>query len=369
MKIARIEAHNLQNIPIEPPPFRKVPNVEDALLIEIETDDGHIGWSVSGYANPGLVDFLERQVAPVLKGENALLIERVRLKMQKQFGERTLGRVLTNALAAVDIALWDIKGKALGMPVHHLLGGARDKVPVYITHGAAYHGAPIYSEEELAAEAAHLVKLGNRHLKNTVGRQPEGPNPDDDYNRMKAMRDAIGPDIGLAMDGNCRMTAAEAVRLCQITEELNISFCEEPVLENDPLLLAELRSKTRIPIAAAENHKFFARDLLSAGAVDILQPNVNNDGGYTAGIRIAAMARAYNTPIGHGNGNGPHNIALQCGLSNGAMVEYHFHKWMQYNAMFEEVPQPVEGYLTASLKPGLGLDPKPGIIKEYKVKN
>jgi L-alanine-DL-glutamate epimerase-like enolase superfamily enzyme len=113
--------------------------------------------------------------------------------------ERPLGRVLISAPAMIDIALWDIKGKTLGKPVHHLLGGARDRVPVYVTHGAAYDGAPVYSPEELAAEAAHLVKLGNNHVKNTVGRHAI-PDPMDDFLRMKAMRAAIGPDIKLAMD-------------------------------------------------------------------------------------------------------------------------------------------------------------------------
>jgi len=366
MKIARVQAFDLRNIPIQPPPFRKVPDVENIILVSVETDDGLVGWGAGGYAHAVMADFINRHVAPALLDENPLLIDRVRQGMQRQFNERWLGRVFTTALACIDIALWDIKGKALGMPVHHLLGGAKDRIPVYITHGAAYHGAPVYSREELAAEAAHLVKLGNRHLKNTVGRQREGgPNPDDDYLRMKAMRDAVGPGVSLAMDGAWLMTAAQAIRLCRLTEELSISFLEEPVLDNDPIQLAAVRAATTIPIASAENQKYNSRDLLTAGAIDILQPNVCNDGGYTAGMRIAAMAKAYNTPIGHGNGNGPHNIALQAGLPNGTIVEYHFHKWMLYNAVFQEVPQPVDGYLTASQKPGVGLEPKDGLIKEF----
>jgi L-rhamnonate dehydratase len=367
MKIGRIQAHDLRNIPIQPPPFRKVPCTENVLLVEVETTDGIVGWSTAGYAHPVMVDFVNRYLGPALIGEDPLLIERIRAKLAKQFTERQLGRVFTSATAAINIALWDIKGKAFGRPVHHLLGGAVDKIPVYITHGAAYHGAPVYSVEELAAEAAHLVELGNRHLKNTVGRQAV-PDPDDDYVRMKAMRDAVGPDITLAMDGNSRMSLSQALRLCKLTEELNIHFLEEPVYDNDPHLLAALRAQTQIPIAAAQNHRFSCRDLLTAGAVDIIQPNVNNDGGYSSGLEIAAMARAFNTPLGHGNGSGPHNIALQAGVSNGAIVEYHFHKWMAYNATFERVPQPEDGFLVVSQEPGLGLDPKPGLIAEYEVK-
>ncbi len=239
-------------------------------------------------------------------------------------------------------------------------------MPVYVTHGAAYDGAPVYSREELAAEAAHLVKHGNNHVKNTVGRQAI-PDPKDDYLRMKAMREAIGPDVKLSMDGNLRMSIAEAIKLCNLCEELDIAFIEEPVYYNDPSVLAHLRSRTTIPVAAAENEKFSARDLLVAGAVDYLQPNVNNDGGYSHGLRTAALARAFNIPLSHGNGNGPHNIALHAGVINGGLVEYHFHKWMAYNAIFEHVPQPEDGYLTVSQEPGLGLNPKPGLIREYKV--
>lgn len=368
MKITRVEAHHLDNIPIQPPPFRKLPNVEEALMVEVETDGGIVGWAMGGYAHPIMVDFINHHLAPVLIGEDPLLTERVAIKIQKSFIERHLGRVLTSAASTIDIALWDIKGKALGQPVYKLLGGARDKVPVYITHGAAYGNAPVYAVEELAAEAQHLVKLGNLHLKNTVGRQAV-PDPDDDYIRMKAMRDAIGPKIKLAMDGNCRMTISQSLRLCRLCEELDIAFLEEPMLDNDPALMAELRRQTTIPIAAAENHRYSARELLTVGAIDILQPNVNNDGGYTGGLRIAAMARYFNRPISHGNGSGPHNIALQAGAANGALVEYHFHKWMAYTAIFKHVPQPEAGYLHLTQEPGLGLDPKPGLIAEYKVKH
>ena len=369
MKIGRVLAHNLQNIPIQPPPFRKLPNVEKALMLEIETDEGIVGWAMGGYAHPIIIDFINRHVAPELVGEDPMRIERIMVKLAKTFifVQRDLGRALVSALSMVDIALWDIKGKVLGQPVHHLLGGARDKVAVYITHGAAYAGAPVYSREELAAEAKHLVDLGNVHVKNTVGRQAV-PDPDDDYERMKAIREAIGPDIKLGMDGNARMTAQQAIRLCQKCEELDISFIEEPCLDNDPRLLCELRANTKVPVAAAENHKYVARDLMIANALDIFQPNVNNDGGYTAGLRLAGLAKLFNKPISHGNGAGPHNIALQAGVGNGALVEYHFHKWMAYNAIFENVPQPVNGYLEASLKPGLDLDPKPGLIEEFEVK-
>lgn len=366
--IARMKIHKIEGVPIPPPPFRDRPKTEGALLLEIETNDGVVGYSTSGYAHHSAINLIENYMAPrvIEAGADPFRTDYIATLFDRHTWERSLGRMFVAALAMIDIACWDIKGKTLGRPVHHLIGGARDRVPVYVTHGAAYEGAPVYSREELANEAAHLVGLGVTHLKNTVGRQ-RIPDPVDDYHRMAAMREAVGPDIELSMDGNLRMTLPQAMRLCQMCEELNISFIEEPIHYNDPRLLAHLRTQTTIPVAAAENDRFSTLQLLQADAVDYMQPNVNNDGGYTAAIRNAAIARAFNVPLGHGNGNGPHNIALHAGLQHGGLVEYHFHKWMAYNAMFKEVPQPKDGWLEVSQAPGLGLEPKDGLIEEYSV--
>lgn len=367
MLVSRVEAKRLENIPVQPPPFRSTPSRASAIVIEVETASGLIGWALAGgHARPELVDFVNRHVAPKVVGEDARLTRRVYYKLLQELSARDFGRQLILAVSAIDIALWDIKGQIMGQPVHRLLGGAADKVPVYVTHGAAYGTDPRYSIEELTAEARHLVEHGNRHLKNVVGRLAV-PDPDDDARRMAALREAVGPDITLAMDGNGKMSVPQALRLCKLTEGLNIAFIEEPVYDNDPKLLGELKRQTHIPVAAAQNYLYSARQLLAADAVDIIQPNVGNDGGYTGALAIADMARAFNVPLGHGNGSGPYNIALQAGVPNGVIVEYHYHRWVTYNAIFEKVPQPQDGYVHASMEPGTGLRPKDGLIKEFAV--
>ncbi|MFE3116267.1 mandelate racemase/muconate lactonizing enzyme family protein [Streptomyces niveus] len=366
MIITKLQAHHLREIPIQSPPYRDLPDRTRALLVEVTTDDGLTGWAPAGYAHKSIVSFINTYVAELVVGEDPLRRARIQNKLQANLTRRHLGATLTNVLATLDVALWDIKGQYTGQSVHTLIGGAHDRIPVYITHGAAYDNAPVYSVEELAREAKLLVEQGNTHIKNVVGRQAV-PDPEDDYVRMAAIREAVGPDISLAMDGNCRMTLPQAIRLCRLTEELNISFLEEPILDNEPDLLRQLRAHTAIPIAAGANHRFSARDLLMSAAVDIIQPNVCNDAGYTAGIAIAEMAEAFNVPLGHGNGSGPHNVALQAGVRNGKIVEYHFHKWMAYNAIFESVPQPENGFLTPSAEPGTGLRPRDGLITEYRV--
>lgn len=364
MKISKVRAHRLVNIPIEPPPFRPVPNTADAVLVEVVTDEGISGWGRTGYVHDIVASFINEYMGPEILGQDPLATEAIRAQLRAKFPERRLGALLTGSLSAIDIALWDIKGKAFGLPVHRLLGGARDRVPVYITHGAAYGSDPRYTTQELVDEAVELVRLGHRFLKNVVGRQAV-PDPDDDYQRMKAVREAVGPDISLAMDGNIRMTYPQTLRLCKLTEELDIAYLEEPLYRNNPNLLAQLRTQTTIPIAAAQSPWSSARQLLLSNSVDILQPNVCNDEGYSGALAISELAAAFDVPIGHGNGSGGHNIAFQAGVRNGTVVEYHYHVWMAYKATYKNMPQPDNGYLIVSQVPGLDLDPKDGLIEEY----
>lgn len=384
MKIARVEAFRIANVPVDPPPFRTGPSTSSAVIVKVETDDGVTGWSLGGtFAHEIVVDLINKYVGPAIIGEDPIRTDAIWSRLtnpprmsEAKVGAKILGRVFTSAMSSIDIALWDIKGRSVGLPVHHLLGGAADKCAVYITVGAR---GPMYSAEELAAEAKWLVEQGNRHIKVPVGHQldpnePPGrrsfaPDPYDDAVRMRAVRDAIGPDVKLSMDATSRFNAPEAIRLCQLVEELNIGFFEEPVINNDPRMMVALKAQTSIPIAAPENHMYSTLDLLQADAIDIVHPNVNVDGGFTGALRIAALARAFNKPLGHGNGQGPHNAVFQAGIADGALVEYHYGHWKTYTAIFQDVPQPVEGYAHIPSTPGVGFEPKAGLIEAYRVRD
>lgn len=375
MQIVKARAHLLENYPVTPPPFRDLPSHGESLIVEVETDEGLVGWAYGNVPHSTFANFINTQIAPALIGEDPIRTERIWRKFmdarpEGKFGARRLGVVLMKSLSSVDMALWDIKAKAMGLPLHHVLGGNADKVPVYVTHGAAYGKALPYSPEELAAEASHLVSLGIKHLKIPAGRQLRdneyAPDPDDDLVRMTAVREAVGPEIDLSMDGNCRMTRAGALRLCKLVEELRISFFEEPVVNNDPADLAAIRRQTSIPIAAAENDQYFLRNFTEADAIDIFMPNVSSDGGYTRALKLAAAAASYNLPIGHGNGGGIHNLALHAGVANGTKVEYHFHHWMRWNVILENVPAPdAEGFIHLPMTPGSGIQPKDGVLEEF----
>ncbi|MDP2949371.1 MAG: mandelate racemase/muconate lactonizing enzyme family protein [Chloroflexota bacterium] len=372
MKVCRVEAHRLEEVPITPPPFRKDPSTGSMTVVEVETDSGIVGYSVLGGGGgspwPMTVEFINCYASQFLAGQDALLVERIWNQMVRQAGRHPAG-MWASVAGAIDLALWDIRGKALGHPVWQLIGGARDRVPAYVSFGLAGPNTsasmyPAYSREELVEEAKYLVGQGHTRLKTVVGRW-EVPDPDEDAARMAAVREAVGPDVWLMMDASCYMSLQDAVRLCKLCEPLHITFFEEPVHANDPRTLAALRKQTSIPLAAnPSGFRAAYREMLLHDAVDIVQPNVASIG-YTESIAVANMAGAFNVPIANGNGSGPHNIHLQAGMPNGWLLEFHWHNWQTYEAVFQDMPRPREGWTAPLNRPGLGLDPKPGIIKEY----
>ena len=368
MKISRVEATYLTDIPIAPPPLRDEPSSASLTIVEIETEDGIVGYGKAG-GGASTVDFINRRAAAFLKGQNPFLTERIWARMVREFAPRGPG-AHGSALSALDIALWDIKGKALGEPVWQLIGGAQNPVEAYISFGlggpnTSLSMVPAYTVDELVEEATLLVEQGHTKLKTGVGRS-EIPNPDEDAARMGALREALGPDVKLLMDGGRNMAFHDALRLCKLCEPHHITFFEEPVPGNDPRLLAELRKKTSVPLAAnPAGYRSAYRELLLHDAVDFLQPNVASIG-YTEACKVAEMAQAFHRFIANGNGSGPHNMHLQAGMSNGWGVEFHYHNWMVYRAVYPNLPEPQGGWLTLPDTPGIGLDPDPEVIKAYR---
>ena len=274
------------------------------------------------------------------------------------------------AMSLVDVALWDIKGKATGQPVWKLLGGAHAKLPAYITFGL-----PRYSIEELIEVARMLVKDGQTSLKMVVAAgsheydeilgQPTDASILQDAERVRALREAVGPRIELMMDANKGATFAQALKLAKLCEPYNLTWFEDPVLQGDPRLMARLRAQTTIPIAAgstATSDLVYLREYLVREAVDYLQPNVRDIGGYTQGLKAAGIAQAFNVPLAMG-GNYPHlNMHLHAGVPNGGRVEFHWQGWKCVEALFDNAPGPVKGTVTLPERPGLGFTPKAGIL-------
>ena len=341
MKIDRVEAIYLDHIPIAAPPFRDGPSRARTSIVEVENDRGVVGYGISSSPPWPVVPFINTRLADFIIGRDPSLVEALWLQMNASFGKQGWWN---GAISAVDIALWDLRGKTLGQPVWKLIGGARPQIQAYVSFGVAGPNTsasqyPVYSKEELVEEARYLVDQGHTRLKTVVGRDPD-PEPDRDGRRIAALRDAVGPQVELSIDASKRMTLEDAVRLCKICEPLAITFFEEPVRNNDPKLLSQLHRKTTIPLAA--NPKGFRaayRDLILEESVDILQPNVKTMG-FTEAVLVAGMAEAFNLRIANGNGAGPHNLHLIAGIPNGWQLEFHYHNWMMYEAVYANVPKP-----------------------------
>ena len=372
MKIAAVRATPL-NLPVELPlPSGQRKSTSLSLcLVDVELDDGRVGTGMTGITEEEVVAGIVNEVAAhALLGMDPLRHEQAWDRLYWLLAPRGQSGYASHAIAAIDLALWDLKGQALGQPCWRLLGGARTQVPVYATFGFAF-----FERDELAAAARGWVDRGFTRLKMTVGhhalQRRDEPRPladvvAEDLRRLRAVREAVGPEVQLFIDANCSLDYTHALWLAQRAEDLGIGFFEEPVSQNDVPTLAKLRAKTRIPLAAGQNEALASRfrDLLAAQAVDVVQPNACITGGFTQCQRIAALAYAHQAQFANGGAWPHHNMHLHAGLANGTLVEYHAAALECCRLVFDDLAEPVQGVLTLPEAPGLGFRPNRERIAE-----
>lgn len=340
-------------------------------LVRVDTDDGRTGWGMTAITEEEVVaEAVNAVAAPVLLGEDPLDTERLWEKLYWLMSPRGQTGYASHAIAALDVALWDLKGQALGLPVWRLLGGARPRVPLYATFGFSF-----FDRERLAEAARLWVSNGFTRLKMTVGDsalklrdqpRPIGDVLAEDLRRVRAVRDAVGDGIEIFIDANCNLDPFHAAKFARQVEEYGISFFEEPVTQNDVRAMAELRRQTTIPLACGQNEglAFRFRDLMVAGAVDVVQPNATITGGFTQCARIAGMASAFNVAFANGGAWPFHNMHLHGGLANGWLVEHHYVAVKCCKEIFDGLPEPEDGWLALPQAPGLGFAPNPDRLKE-----
>ena len=258
------------------------------LVVEIETDSGLIGWG-DGYGPPfALATVIDRYYAPRLIGRSPLAGDAIWEELYNALRDHGQRGVPIQALSALDIALWDLRGKALGQPVHVLMGGPiRESMRAYATGLYRRSENPGESRALLQAEAEGYVDAGFTAMKTKVGFGFR-----DDIGLVEMLRDTIGPDIELFVDANHGCDLMQAKKFALAMEPLDIGWFEEPVEPEDLDGYAELRRTTSIPIAGGEcsftRHDF--RRILEARAMDIIQPDTASCGGLTEAKRIADMA-------------------------------------------------------------------------------
>jgi L-alanine-DL-glutamate epimerase-like enolase superfamily enzyme len=371
MKITRVQATPL-NLPLEVGEgVRRKQTSLSICLVDIETDTGLVGTGMTAITEEEVIAAIVDQIAaPALIGHDPLRHEQLWEKLYWLLTPRGQSGYASHAIAAIDLALWDLKGQALGQPVWRLLGGARPAVPVYATFGFAF-----YDRDELAAAARDWVGRGFTRLKMTVGhhalQRRDEPRPladviSEDLQRIRAVRDAVGPDVQLYIDANCSLDYFHALKLAQQAQDLGVAFFEEPLSGNDTGNLAKLRAKTPIPLAAGQNEGLASRfrDLLVAQAVDVVQPNVCISGGYTQCLRIAGMAQAFGATLANGGAWPHHNMHLHAGLASGTLVEYHAVAVDCCRQVFDDLPVPADGWLALPEAPGLGFRPDRARVAE-----
>lgn len=360
MKISSVQA-TMHNIPVHVPLLERTMK-RPIIFVEINTDEGVTGYGLTGGMQRfGVKEFINGELAPFLKGRNPLETEALWQQMFLTFNPRHQTGAWSSAVSAVDIAIWDIKGKHYKEPVWRLLGGARKKVPAYITFGLLE-----FDRQQLVEMARRFVAEGQDKLKMVVAVN-NAEDPAEDAARVKVVREAIGDKIELMMDANYLFSFNRALELVKRVEPYNITWFEEPVYGNDVRLLADLRRKSAIPISAGQNEgsRFRHLELLLHGAVDLLQPNVCLVGGYTEALKVAAMAQAFNILIANGGGWPHHNMHLQAAVSNGWRVEFHYLMWKVGETIYKSTPKPEKGWVTLTEEPGLGLEPNKDVLKEY----
>lgn len=272
--------------------------------------------------------------------------------------------IIMQAIAAVDICLWDAAGKTLRMPLWQMLGGYRDRIPVIAIGGYYSDGK---GDRELAEELQCYQEQGLAGIKLKVGRLK----PKEDAERVRFAREAAGPKFIIACDANQAWTADEAIEFCRAVRDQDVHWLEEPVVWYDQLEgLPRVRALGGLPVNAGQGEisRFGCRDLMEAGAVDILNVDATIAGGITEWRRIAAMASAKNVRMAH-HEEPQVSVHLLSSVPHGLYVEIFPdpHRDPMWFDLPLNRPRVKEGYMSVPQTPGLGIDLNPDVISKYRV--
>ena len=321
---------------------------QETPLVRVFDRDGAVGTGYSytiGTGGSSIMALLADHLAPQLLGREADQTEALWRDLYFHTHATTVGAITALALAALDTALWDLKCRRLGLPLHVAAGGARDGCSLYTTEGGWLHLPPAALVND--ALAAKARGFGGTKIK--VGR----PHVAEDVERLRAVREAVGDGWDIMTDANQGFTLAEAIRRARHLEALDIAWFEEPMPADDVASHADLARRTSVPVAVGESLYSLSqfKDYLQAGACSIVQVDAARIGGITPWLKVAHVAEAFNAPVC------PHflmelHIALCCAVPNGRWVEY----IPQLDSITKSRLAIRDGKAYASSEPGLGID-------------
>jgi len=319
---------------------------QETPIVRITDDDGATGTGYSytiGTGGPSVIKLIERSLGPALIGRDAAMVESIWRDLLFLTHATSVGAITSIALAAIDTALWDLRCRKAGLPLHVMAGGAKERVPVYTTEGGWLH----IDTAELVDDALGAKEAGFRGAKIKVGRAVH-----EDVARLDAVRDAVGADFEIFTDANQAFAVDEAIRRARQYETADIGWLEEPLPADDVEGHVRLSNATTIPVAIGESLYGIAhfRDYLQRGACSIVQVDVGRIGGITPWLKTAHLAESFNIAVC------PHflmelHVALCCAVPNARWVEY----IPQLDAITTTSLAMHDGHALASSEPGLGI--------------
>jgi len=344
-----------------------------ALIVQLVTDTGLTGIGTVGAAAGHALYTIENHLKYVVLNQNPFDVEVLWERMFRESINYGRKGMVIEAISAIDIALWDIMGKATGQPVYNLLGGrTRSKIRAYASR--------LYATEDLdalAAEAQKYLDQGFTAMKQRFGYGPRqglaGMRKNVDL--VRTVRQVIGPEIELASDAYMGWDVQYAIRMIRMLEDegLNLAWVEEPVMPDDIAGYAEIAAAVETPISGGEHEftRYGFRQLIGEHAVDIVQLDVNRVGGITEAQKIWAMAAAYDLPVLPHAGQ-MHNYHLIISHMNSPVAEYFPPPddipdgnelfW----SLFKGEPRAQNGYITLPEIPGIGIEPDWNLVTRYR---
>ena len=339
----------------------------DAVVVKVSTAGGLTGWGEAhhGRAHTAVGKLIETTLKQLIEGMDADNVVGIWQKMYRfQLASHGMGAGACLAMSGIDMALWDIRGKALGVPLYRLLGGARRAIPAYAGGVSLGYQPPA----RLVEEAGKSVAQGYKAIKLRVGDSVKN-----DVERMRAVRKAFGDELAILTDANIGYEVEDVRRVMPAMDELGIGWLEEPFPAHDYRSYREAKGFGRTPLAAGENHytRFEFDRVVEDGAITVLQPDLSKSGGITECLRIAAMASAWKLPIHpHSSMTGLNHAAtihFLAAIDNGGYFEGDVSRSNKFRDELVANPGAADkdGNVWPSEKPGLGLEVNEEFLRKH----
>lgn len=363
MKVASIETKHFR-LPLTHPMTDAMHGIMthfEVVMVQIETDQGLCGTGYTytiGLGGTAIRSLIERELKPILIGADPTRITKLWENMWWRLHYVGRGGLVSFAIAAVDIALWDLKGRCNNQPLWKLLGG-------YSGEAHAYAGGIDLqlSTDELLEQTQKNLEKGFRAIKMKVG----CPNLREDVERVATVRDLIGPDMPLMVDANMRWTVETAIKAARRFREYDVYWLEEPTVPDDYGGHARIARDGGIPVATGENlHTIYEFDhMINVGAVAFPEPDVSNIGGITNWMRVAQLAYAKNLAV---TSHGVHEIHLHllAAIPNASYLEVHSFGLERF---IKNPPELIDGVMKASDNTGHGIIFDWDVLKEFEIES